>query len=143
MTKIINHIFQGIFISKPIFESSSNDVIEIKLFYYIPNQKNFKYKKKNAKNQVIKTKNSLEFKGYKLEKILEKFYRIPVNLQLIRLKSPILNSHILGQLISYMMKNYTVNSITRIILKKTRLKNLEFKNLLNSRTEEKNNLSFN
>lgn len=132
--EVLNHYFQFLLISKPKFHYTGNG-INIIIYYYIINDRDFKLNSKNKKINI--SNNSFEralknFQLNKLEELLHKNFNIQIKIKLKRLKNPILDSKILAEFISINLKNYSINSIWRILLKKIKLKNIvnQNKNLI-------------
>jgi hypothetical protein len=91
--------------SKPVFTTSGSKVV-INVFYYIP----------GAKNQALSngTVNSLG-------EALSKLFKRPVELRLVRLHYPYLNSHILAQYIAINSRKYNFTRIQRAIFSAVRV----------------------
>lgn len=127
--KIINHYFQFSLISKPKLEYSG-DNLKIKIYYYPPSKMGDEFKKSKIKNkgglkinQNLRAKFNYNEQIKKLEKLLKKFSNYNVNIQIIKLKNPILDSTILARFIALNLKNKNISTIWKICLKKIRIKN--------------------
>lgn len=84
--------------SKPVFTNVGNKVV-VNVFYYIPN-----------KNQAL-SNNSVNSLG----DVLSKIFKRPVEVRLVRLYYPYLNSHILAQYIAINSRKYNFTRIQRAI----------------------------
>jgi hypothetical protein len=98
---LIYHYFQNLIISKPIL-NFGNNILKIKIFYYI------KLNKKSLNNNF---QSGLYNNIIKLENLFEKFFKIPVKFQLIKINNPILNANILAQLIAKNLKYHSISKI--------------------------------
>lgn len=130
--EVLNHYFQFLLISKPKFHHTG-DRINIIIYYYAINDRNFKFRPKDGKMNISNSLKALKiFQLNKLEELLYKNFNIQIEIKLKRLKNPILDSKILAEFISINLKNYSINSIWRILLKKIKLKNIvnQNKNIL-------------
>lgn len=145
LSEIIHHYFQYVLISKPKFYYTA-EALKIKIIYYLHGdpaihrlQSKEKHKGELKKQSVrpqkknkaenynrdalrgiltgLETKNTLI-----LENILKERTGTKVNLQLIRLKSPILDSKILARFISISLRKFSISALWRILLKKIKFK---------------------
>lgn len=114
----------SIFISKPIFEITP-DKVTLRLFYYFLSNKkgrsNFNFNNFLNNNKVNK-KNFLSSKKDKLQllvKILNYFFKKPVELELVRLYTPFSDSKILVQILALVMNRIKFNKIKKRVLKGT------------------------
>jgi hypothetical protein len=89
---------------KPVFTVLGNKVV-VNVFYYIP-----------VKNQALNnsTINSLG-------EVLSKLYKLPVELRLVRLHYPYLNSYILAQYIAMNTRKYNLKAITNSLFTRVQL----------------------
>jgi hypothetical protein len=122
--EVLNHYFQFLLISKPKFYYT-NEKINIVIYYYIISNRDFKLNSKNKKINISKNLKLLKINELnKFEIFLSKYFNIQIQIKLKRLKNPILDTRILAEFISINLKNYSINSIWRILLKKIKLKNI-------------------
>jgi len=114
--KLIEHFFSPIkaLASKPVFTVTADKVI-INIFYFMPNQA--------LNNNTINN----------LGDVLSKLFGRPVELRLVKLYYPYLNSHILAQLIALNTQKYNFVRIQRMIFGKASIvKDTESANVLAS-----------
>lgn len=98
--KILKLYFQkNYFISNPIFLYKYNNKVKIILFIYTF----------NINNQIINIK--------KLENYIYSLFGIYINIKLIKLNSPYLNSDILSQLIALNLRKYSIYKIWKKLKK--------------------------
>lgn len=141
-TRIIEHFFQKLLISRPTFKITNSEVV-IQLFYYTNryfNKTHFPYISHNWNysgnslyftNTYFKEENKVAphlsrrsevIKGQvntlNLIHILSNIFGIRVNLKLIRLHYPYLNSYILAKFIAYNTKQSKFSRIQRNLFKK-------------------------
>jgi hypothetical protein len=134
MLEVLNHYFQFLLISKPKFYYT-NEKLYIIIYYYAISDRDLKFYSKNKKMNISnKLKLLKNFQLNKFERFLYKYFNIQIQIKFKRLKSPILDSKILAEFISINLKNYSINSIWRILLKKIKFKNIVYsnKNLVDS-----------
>lgn len=105
-TQIIADYFSKtqVLAGKPVFTVLGNKVV-VNVFYYIP-----------VKNQALNnsTINSLG-------EVLSKLYKSPVELRLVRLHYPYLNSYILAQYIAMNTRKYNLKAITNSLFTRVQL----------------------
>ncbi|TPG03839.1 hypothetical protein EAH88_19305 [Rhodanobacter glycinis] len=101
--KVINHFFSPIKVlaSKPVITITANKVI-INVFYLMP-----------IKTQALNV-NTINNLGERLSQIFGR----PVELRLVRLHYPYLNSHILAQFVAHNTQKYNFVRIQRMIFSK-------------------------
>lgn len=146
-SSILEHVFQNTFISRPKFKVSSNKII-ITFFYYSLSEKEVINSKVRQLNDTAKTarmdysvkdskkQNSHNDKSNvditKLEKTFINLFDTNVEIRLIKLYYPFLNSNILAKFITSINNNKLTANLAPIPLDKTILKSLTTKK---SRTE--------
>lgn len=101
--KLIAHFFSPInaLASKPVFTVTSNAVI-VHVFYYIPTT--------SGREQALNS-NTVNNLGEALSSLFER----PVELRLVKMHNPYLNSYILAQYIALNTQDYTLVQIVRRI----------------------------
>jgi hypothetical protein len=152
ISKILQHYFQSLIISKPIFHHYAEG-LSIIIYCYAKTaprrQKNFSRKinrvhnlwKLNSMGSDVFYSEGINKNGIekriipweinrlkKLEKILTFLYQKEVRIQLIKLKNPILNGSVLAQYLSVNSTRHSVSALWRKILKNFRLANFKYYN---------------
>lgn len=91
---------------KPVFTALGNKVV-VNVFYFIP----FLNKNQALNNSTINS----------LGEVLSKLYKSPVELRLVRLHYPYLNSYILAQYIAMNTRKYNLKAITNSLFTRVQL----------------------
>jgi len=147
--KLYTFLFYSFFsmdslISKPIF-NITNDQIVIHLFYFnfdfIKNKKNTSFKNisynevqngtLNSEIEKLNNKTFIRKNTYKLDllcKLLSKFFNKPVELHLIKLNYPYLDSNIFVNLLALMINKKNIRFIMKKFFKFVIIKNIANKN---------------
>jgi len=146
---VLNHYFQYVLISKPNLRYEFDKII-VRINYYGPssyapssagNPERLKKGSTHAARQLgalleaVRNKNIVGLEkiiprvctgsgNFQVEgHVTQTFHNREVQLQLVRLESPILDSYILAQYVAKRLKSHSINTIWRKILKSTSLYN--------------------
>lgn len=135
LSAVLQHYFQSLLISKPIFHHYIKE-LSIIIYFYSKDTSRNNINNKNSKSHFSINKRKRKLNNYKigkkmipweinrlkkLETILTIIYGNKVKLKLIKLKNPILNSSILAQYLSVNISRYNINILWRKILKNFKL----------------------